>query len=419
MGNKKKILVLSDHPLSTSGVGIQARYLINGLLATGEYQFRCFGAAVKHGDYNTVVVNEDFIIKPIDGFGDRDMLRMALVSEKPDALFLFTDPRFFIWVWEMEEEIHQLCPIVYWHVWDNEPWPEFNRVLYESTDLVNCHSHLTYRMVKERFPEKTNFIPHALPDEFFSPLEAEKIVELKKQVLTPDRADHFTCLWINRNAKRKRSNDVLESWKIFMDMLKEKHGHQKATLIMHTDPLDSQGSNLLKTSELLGIQGSVFFSKERMGFDQVAILHNISDVCLNISMNEGFGLGTLEAMQCGKPIIALQTGGLTRQVVDHRDGSENGIALPVEMRSLVGSQLVPYIYEDYVSNQTVAAALLKMYEMGPVERARLGAKAREYVKSEFNLQKTVTDWHETLSKTIDDWKRDKSSIYRPWEIRTL
>ena len=60
---KKKILMLSDHPLSTSGVGIQARWLINGLLNTGKYSFRCLGGAMKHTDYQTVAVNPDFIIK--------------------------------------------------------------------------------------------------------------------------------------------------------------------------------------------------------------------------------------------------------------------------------------------------------------------------------------------------------------------
>lgn len=411
--------MLCDHPLSTSGVGVQARYLINGLLQTGEYKFRCFGAAVKHENYDTVTVSDDFIIRPIDGFGDRDMLRLALATEKPDALFLFTDPRFFIWVWEMEEEVHQICPIVYWHVWDNEPYPDFNNVLYQSTDLINCHSYLTYDMVQKRFPEKTNFIPHALPEEIFHPLKDEQVVELKSQILGPDRADHFVAFWINRNAKRKRSNDVLESWKFFMDELQKKHGHQKATLIMHTDPLDMQGSNLLKTSEMYGLQGSVFFSRERISFDQVMTLHNVSDFCFNISMNEGFGLGTLEAMQCGKPIIALKTGGLTRQVVDHRDGSENGIALPVELRSLVGSQMVPYIYEDYVTNETIANSFMKMYEMGPEARKKLGQKARAYVQSEFNLQKTVSQWHETLSKTIETWSQDKKSIYQPWEKISL
>ncbi len=419
MVQKKKILVLCDHPLSTSGVGLQARYLLHGLVETGEYSMRCFGAAVKHADYNTVAISDDFIIKPIDGFGDPNMLRQALVTEKPDALFLFTDPRFFIWVWEMEEEVHQICPIVYWHVWDNDPWPEFNRVLYESTDLVNCHSHLTYSMVKERFPEKTNFIPHALPTEVFRPLPEELVKDYKAKILGVDRKDHFVCLWINRNAKRKRSGDVLVSWKMFLDQLYEKHGHRNATLVMHTDPFDDQGSNLMATTDLLKIQKNVFFSKERLDFEHMVILHNISDFCLNISMNEGFGLSTLESMQCGKPIMAVKTGGLTRQVVDHRDGSENGIALPVELRTLVGSQMVPYIYEDYVTNETIAESMLKLYDLGPEARKELGNKARSYALSEFDLKKTVFDWHTTLSKIIEDWKNNKSKVYTPWTKQTF
>ena len=73
MHKKYKILLLSDHALSTSGVGCQSRFLANGLVDKGCWTVRPFGAAMKHTDYETVVVNEDFIIKPIDGFGDRDI----------------------------------------------------------------------------------------------------------------------------------------------------------------------------------------------------------------------------------------------------------------------------------------------------------------------------------------------------------
>ena len=133
---KYKVVVLSDHALSTSGVGTQTRHLINGLLKKDTWTFRQFGAAMKHADYRTVVVNEDFIIKPIDGFGNPDLLRVTLATEKPDVLFLFTDPRFFTWLFEIEDEIKQICPIVWWHVWDNYPYPEFNRFYYEATELI-------------------------------------------------------------------------------------------------------------------------------------------------------------------------------------------------------------------------------------------------------------------------------------------
>ena len=67
MAKKKlKVLLLSDHALSTSGVGTQSRHLINGLLEKGGWSFRQFGAALKHVDYNTIIVNDDFIIIKAD-----------------------------------------------------------------------------------------------------------------------------------------------------------------------------------------------------------------------------------------------------------------------------------------------------------------------------------------------------------------
>lgn len=413
--NKKKILLLSDHALSTSGVGCQSRFLIDGLIKTGKWSFRQLGAAVKHSDYKTVRVNDDFIIKPIDGFGDPKLLRSILITEKPDVLMLFTDPRFFHWVWEMEDEIHQICPIAYWHVWDNLPVPKFNHVLYESTDLINCHSHLTYSFVKDMFPEKANFVPHTLPNGLFRPLDEAEVKKQKVRILSQEKADSFVALWINRNAKRKRPNDVLWSWKIFMDALNEKHGKKDAVLILHTQPDDQEGPNLYATAEMLGIEESIVFSPDRIDFEKMNVVHNISDCVLNISFAEGFGLSTLEAMSAGKPIIAAKTGGLTRQVVDHRDGSENGVALDIDLKTLVGSQSVPYIFEDYVSPENVANALMKLYEMGPESRKALGAKARSYVESEFSYDNMINQWDETLTELLANWK----SRYTRWSSKEI
>ena len=395
-------------------MGTQTRHLITGLLEKNEWTFRQFGAALKHVDYNTVVVNEDFIIKPVDGFGDRDSIRIAIATEKPDILFIFTDPRFFIWLFEMEDEIHQMCPIVWWHVWDNYPYPKFNESLYQSTDAINCHSYLTYEMIKEKFPDTTSFIPHAVPENMFFPLPYNDLMNYKSNILGYDRRNHFVGIWVNRNAKRKRPNDVLYSWKLFLDDLEEKHGHRNATMIMHTDPMDAEGPNLIMTAEFLEITNNVFFSKERLEFDKMNILYNISDFCLNVSYAEGFGLPTLESMQAGKPIIAVKTGGLTRQVIDHRDGTQNGIGLDVECQTLVGSQQVPYIYEDYVSPKTISSAFMDLYETSPADRRLLGKKAREYALSEFSYQGTIDRWHDSLTNVHNTWKEK----YDRWECKT-
>ena len=414
---KKKILFLSDHPLAPSGVGVQARMLIEGLIRTGDYTFRCLGGAIKHPDYSTTTVNADFIIKPVDGFGTREQVRNILMTERPDALIIFTDPRQFVWLWEVEDEIHQLCPIAYWHVWDNDPYPHFNKVWYESTDLINCLSYKTYEMVAPHFPEKTNYIPHTFPKQLYFAAPEEQVAAARKQNFG-DKADWFMALWVNRNATRKMPLDVLEGWKVFVDTLEREEGHRRACLVMHTDPTDIEGPNLFAGMEHLGLQNSVLFSTQKLDFQQMNVMHNITDVCINISKAEGFGLSTLISLQCGKPILALKTGGLTRQVVDHRTGEEMGVGITPITRKLVGSQPVPFIYEDFASQTEVGAGLMKIYRLSTEEKKALKVKILDYVDSEFVYDKMISEWDRTLSETITAWKTKKSSRQQ-WQLIPL
>lgn len=414
---KKKILFLSDHPLAPSGVGVQARLLIEGLIATGKFKFLCLGGAMKHQDYNMLQVNPDFLVLPVDGFGTRDQVRNILMTERPDCIIIFTDPRQFVWLWEVEDEIHQLCPIAYWHVWDNDPYPVFNKVWYESTELINCLSYKTYQMVQPHFPEKTRYIPHAFPKQIYFAAPENEIAVLRKQNFGP-RADWFLALWVNRNATRKLPSDVMEAWKLFLDKLEKEEGHRRASLIMHTDPGDQEGPNLLMVQDHLGLQNNVLFSVNKIEFGHMNVLHNITDCCINIAKNEGFGLSTLISLQCGKPIVALKTGGLTRQVVDHRDGTELGVAIEPVTRKMVGSQNVPFIYEDFASQEDVANGLMKIYKMTAAEKAAMRVKTTEYVDSEFNFEKMIQDWSESLSTTMDKWEAEKTTR-KGWTLTPL
>ena len=416
MINKFKLLCLSDHPLAPSGVGTQSNLLFVNLLRLAEqggneYTIRSFGGAIKHGNYDPVMVapfGERYIISPTDNFGTPMKLRTALATEQPDALFLFTDPRFFIWVWEMEDEIHDVCPIVYNHVWDEDPYPDFNSVLYEATDLINCISWKTYNMIQPHFPEKTNYVPHALIKDIYHPLSRLEIIDYKKHVLGQQYTDYFVAFWSNRNARRKRPNDVLVSWKLFLDKLEQVHHHRNAIIIMHTDPLDSEGPNLYKTIEMLNITDNVFISKDKLEFDKLNVLYNVSDVIVNISHAEGFGLSTLESLYCGTPIIAVKTGGQTEQVCNIETGEQYGIALEADVKTMVGSQSVPFIWEVYVSNEKIANAFFDIYEWGPEKRERVGKAGMEYVHKEFNLERLVSSWDKTLEKTILDFRANKN-----------
>ncbi len=219
---KKKILVLSDHPLSPSGVGTQTRYFIEALLKTGRYEFICLGGAVKHENYNPQRVEpwpDDWTIYPVDGYGSAEVIRSVLQKEKPDALWFMTDPRFYVWLWEIENEIRATIPMVYYHVWDNYPVPMYNARFYRSTDEIVCISKLTHEIVKQAAPEVPScYLPHAVNQKWFHKFtDAEskrQIKSVREQILSfgdeelnnPKKKIFF---WNNRNARRKQSGTLI------------------------------------------------------------------------------------------------------------------------------------------------------------------------------------------------------------------
>lgn len=427
MADKKKILFLSDHPLVPSGVGIQAKQLIEGLLATGKYRFVCLGGALKHPDMRPQKVNpekygDDWLIYPVEGHGNKDIVRQMLNFEKPDAIFMFTDPRFFVWLWEMEDEVRSVCPLVYWHVWDNDPTPKFNKIFYDSTDSIAALSLKTYGLLQDIGYEKDRFtyIPHAVSKECFKPLQEEEVQKYKRDHLGPHADKKFILFWNNRNARRKMTGDVIGTFAKFAQQV----GKENVALMMHTAVHDPEGQDILAVAEMYGVSKNLIVSEQRIEAGQMNMLYNVVDCTMNIANNEGFGLGTLESLSSGTPIIVHMTGGLQFQIGDWWDGITDytnqdkltaiakkkwstregkwfGIPVFPASRSCTGSQPIPYIYDDRVAHEDVVKALVRVYEMGRTKRKELGLQAREWVMEKFNEQKLIADFDSFIQKTMD------------------
>ena len=416
MSDKIKIFTISDHPLSPSGVGTQTRYVIEAMLKTGKYEFVSFGGAIKHDQHQpqkTEEWGEQWIIWPVDGYGTPDMVRAMIHQQKPDILWFMTDPRFYGWLWEIENEIRVHVPMVYYHVWDNYPYPKFNAPWYKSNDHIACISKLTHDVVQNVVPEvDSSYIPHAVDADIFKPATEEVIEQYRSE---RNLKDKFVCFWNNRNARRKQSGTLIYWFKEFLD----KVGHDKATLIMHTDIKDVHGQDLEAIIHELGLtQGQVLFSQEKVSSHDLAAIYNAVDVTINISDAEGFGLATLESLYCGTPIVVNMTGGLQFQVTDGKKFFGAGLE-PVS-KAIIGSQQVPYIYEDRLSKEDFVAALTKLYEMTPEERTQLGAEGRDHALKEFNFEDFVQRWDDLLTEiheTKGSW--ETRTGYESYEMRTL
>ena len=409
MSKKIKVLTLSDHPLSPSGVGTQTKYVIEALLKSGKFEVISFGGAMKHHNYDPIKVEpygDEWRIIPVDGYGTQEMIRSVLRTEKPDILYFMTDPRFYGWLWDMENEIRPLVPMVYYHVWDNFPAPHFNRRFYASNDRICAISKVTRDIVAEVAPEvKLDYVPHAVDSNIFNPITQEQINEVRERHLGNDK-DRVVFFWNNRNARRKQSGTLLFWFKKFLD----KVGHDKAQLIMHTDPKDPHGQDLEHIIDHLGLDTDrqVLLSVQKVNQGDLATLYNMVDCTINISDAEGFGLATLESLSCGTPIIANMTGGLQEQI---RSGSDLfGIPLIPESKAVIGSQDVPYIYEDRLSEGQVVSALEKIFVMTPEERRELGMKGREHVMKNYNFETFNKQWVDIMTEI---YEQEGS-----WETRT-
>jgi hypothetical protein len=161
---RKKILFLADDMRVTSGVGTMAREIIEG--TAHRFNWVQVGAAVNHPEAGKMVDLSDALnnelgmtdasvkIVPYNGYGDSRLIRQLIEMEKPDAILHFTDPRYWIWLYQMEHEIRQNIPIFYYNIWDGgwgsspNAMPRYNRNFYRSCDALFAISKQTYAVNK-------------------------------------------------------------------------------------------------------------------------------------------------------------------------------------------------------------------------------------------------------------------------------
>ena len=461
MSKKKKILLLSDDLRMASGIATMSKALVLGTVH--KYDWFQVGAAINHPDKGKILdVSQDITnqtgvegasvkILPWNGYGDAGLVRQLINQEQPDAILHFTDPRYWIWLYEMEHEIRQNIPILFYAIWDDLPDPLYNRNYYESCDWIGCISRQTYGIVsrltsltdkptwKPHSDWQVSYVPHGINSEEYKPIEVPQ--QFKEDVLGGTEYD-FVFFWSNRNIRRKQPADVIMAFKEFCDRIgKEKA--EKVVLLMHTQPVDQNGTDLPTVVNTLAPNCNVIFSDKRRTTNELNYLYNMSDVTINIAGNEGFGLTTAESVMAGTPIIVNVTGGLqdqcgfrykeTGELITAEDYIEIGSlhewrkwedkveagewARPVWSRAqtMAGSVPTPYIWDDKVDVYDVATAMEEMYNTPKEELKEAGLKGREMFIGEMglintNMCQTLIDG---IEGTFENWKpRQKFELFK-------
>ena len=421
--DRKTILLLCDDIRMHSGIATMAREFVVG--TAHRYNWVNLGAGINHpekgkvldlsSDVNTKLGIEDADVKviPNNGYGDAMIVRQLMDKFKPDAIYIFTDPRYWVWLFQIEREIRSSIPIFWLNIWDEYPAPKYNEDYYNSVDLLMGISKQTVNINKLVLGDNAKnkvikYVPHGINDKTFFPIDEsykdyDKYTEFRNNVFVGKDIE-FVVFWNSRNIHRKRPSDVIFSYKIFCDMIGEEAA-KKCALVMHTEPVSQHGTDLRAVRDAICDPSyvNVLFSEQKLAPEQMNLLYNLADVVPLITSNEGWGLSLTEAMMTGTMIIPNVTGGMQDQcrfvdengewytpnpdVPSNHRGTykEHGKwAMPVWPTniSLAGSPATPYIFDDRCDPEDVAKAIKAVYDLSPEERKERGLAGREWAMSD-------------------------------------
>jgi glycosyltransferase involved in cell wall biosynthesis len=406
--SKKKILLLGDDIRIVSGVSLICKNLIlNGVSKFDWVQLAAQANNPDNGQIIDVSESVDEITKTqgsyvrlycTTGYGNQTTLRNIITQENIDCILHITDPRRWTWLYRMENEIRQHIPICYYHVWDNYPLPHYNKGVYGSCDLVACISKITYNCVTQVTPDaNSHYIPHGVKTEIFTPIDTKTSDACKKNIL-PDGCD-FLVFCNNVNIPRKQLPLLIESFAWFCKEIGEANA-KRVALMLHTNPTNKSGSNLLKIVDDLHADLNIIFSSSVVDDSTLNQMYNTADVTINIASNEGFGLSTTESLSAGTPIIVSNTGGLSEQVDDTQAW---GLKVEPKLRNLIGSTNSPYIYEDICDQVDIGQAILSMYNKDNSERTEMGKLGRTFVEKNYNQDTMCKDLYTEMEYSINNF----------------
>lgn len=432
---RKKILLICDDIRVHSGVATVAREMV--INTAHHFNWVNLAGAISHPEKgkrldlsqdtntNSGIEDSSVFLYPIDGYGNPSLIRQFIQAEKPDAIMLVTDPRYFDWLFSIENEIRKYCPIIYLNIWDDFPTPLYNKGFYESCDALLAISKQTKLINELVLGEKVKnkiieYIPHGLNEEVFKPLEDKDLANLKQNLFKGEDKE-FIVFFNSRNIRRKQIPDTMLAFRYFLDTL-PKEKAEKCALILHTEVVSEHGTDLEAVRKLFfkDYPKAIYFSLDKLNGNDLNMLYNLADAQILLTSNEGWGLSLTEAILAGTPIIANVTGGMQDQMrFEDEEGNwftptqaipsnhtgrykkHGKWAFPVypTNRSIQGSPLTPYIWDDRCTSEDAAARIREIYDLGRAEAKSRGLKGREWALSEGGLTGKIMG--ERAMKAID------------------
>lgn len=296
------------------------------------------------------------------------------------------------------------------------PLSPFRAKVLNHVDLIIAPSNFCYQVIKNARYDNVKMIYHGVDLDVFKPMPEKRKKDRKEMKLE----DKFIFLMVARNVPNQKDYPTLfHAYKIFLELteikcnkcgyefesnqleikclkcssddIKITKSRQKNTLLhSHTNPQEQTGYNLDFMVERFGIRKNVRFtaghnSNFTLPPERMAEIYNYADVLCVLSTGESFCLPLIEAMACGKPVIAMNFSA----PVEHINNSGAGL-----LSDIKGMMTTLLISDLCINDELSFAKCMNSLYSDKKLRERMSENALNYVKN--------FDWD---SKILPEWRR--------------
>jgi glycosyltransferase involved in cell wall biosynthesis len=273
---------------------------------------------------------------------------------------------------------------------------------YDNFDIVQkAYTYTEFgKKVAETACPTYNFgiIPHGISKDIFHQLfekrnQAKEVLFANSNNKDLFSDESFTFLNANRNQPRKRLELTMEGFKLFAD-----GKPMSVSLYMHCGNVDAKHIDVRDLASRLGIGKRLIVSGNVSGIQGVSdnklnLIYNATDVGLNTSLGEGWGLPNMEHAITGAPQI----------VPDHSACGEVykdiGILIPTHSDLMLdgGAMTVGRL----VSPEAVAEAMEKIYTDKELYKELSIKTVAKFSSKEYNWETIANTWDSVFTEVAE------------------
>jgi glycosyltransferase involved in cell wall biosynthesis len=253
-----------------------------------------------------------------------------------------------------------------------------NAQYFKTTDMLVCNCTGDVEVARKFLSNAPmRILPISYDESNFYPSDEDSRGDIKIEL--GFRPEDKILLYAGRITVEKNVQTVLKIFSVLQGLVPDVHlalvGQDVENPFMEFGVFPTNIRNtLFKMVKKLGVAPERVHFFGRKSMEELRNLYSVTDVMVNMTLHhdENFGLGQVEAMACGTPVVCTNWGGLKDTVVD----GETGFRVSTYATSALG------VKADWWGGVSKIASLLTSDE---AERRRLRRNSVEHARENFSF----------------------------------